>query len=361
MKIMKKSLLYLFMLVCSVSIFMSCSDDDDEVKYPIDTELAGGYVGNLSVNVGGNQMGTTENQKITISQSNKGTNQIALSLKNFTFLVNVGDIEVDPCTVKAIDGGYAFEGQQNLDLVQPLGNCPVSISGTVKGSNINIEIGVKVGALLNKNVKATFVGRKLTGSESSEAKITSFIIDDEAVVEQPVINEEAGTIVFAVNEEVESLKFTPIIEISEGATITPASGVVQDFSNNKKVTYTVTAEDGTVKVYTAFVEGTRKVLKYSFEEWKEDSKNDDLLPKNLWAGSAAGAGILGGTLLRKETREDGTYAAKLITFEYPSEPNKLIPKITAGSIFIGEFTMGPALTGDRLSCTKFGLDAEQLV
>lgn len=45
--------------------------------------------------------------------------------------------------------------------------------------------------------------RKLTGSESSEAKITSFIIDDEAVVEQPVINEEAGTIVFAVNEEVE--------------------------------------------------------------------------------------------------------------------------------------------------------------
>ena len=46
--------------------------------------------------------------------------------------VNVGDIEVDPCTVKAIDGGYAFEGQQNLDLVQPLGNCPVSISGTVK-------------------------------------------------------------------------------------------------------------------------------------------------------------------------------------------------------------------------------------
>ena len=135
---MKKSLLYLFMLVCSVSIFMSCSDDDDEVKYPIDTELAGGYVGNLSVNVDGNQMGTTENQKITISQSNKGTNQIALSLKNFTFLVNVGDIEVDPCTVKAIDGGYAFEGQQNLDLVQPLGNCPVSISGTVKGSNINI-------------------------------------------------------------------------------------------------------------------------------------------------------------------------------------------------------------------------------
>ncbi|UVP09245.1 PCMD domain-containing protein [Bacteroides ovatus] len=120
----------------------------------------------------------------------------------------------------------------------------------------------------------------------------------------------------------------------------------------------MTAEDGTVKVYTAFVEGTRKVLKYSFEDWKEGSKNDELLPKDLWAGSAAGAGILGGTLLRKETREDGTYAAKLITFEYPNEPNSLVPKITAGSIFIGKFDMMPALQGDRLSCTKFGLDAE---
>ncbi len=78
-----------------------------------------------------------------------------------------------------------------------------------------------------------------------------------------------------------SSKFTPIIEISEGATITPASGVEQDFSNNKKVTYTVMAEDGTVKVYTAFVEGTRSVLKYSFEEWKEGTKNDELLPKDL--------------------------------------------------------------------------------
>ena len=29
MKIMKKRLLYLFMLISSVSLFMSCSDDDD--------------------------------------------------------------------------------------------------------------------------------------------------------------------------------------------------------------------------------------------------------------------------------------------------------------------------------------------
>lgn len=269
---MKKSLLYLFMLVCSVSLFSSCGDDDDEVKYPIDTDLAGGYIGKLSVVVDGNQMGTTENQKIAIAQSNKGANQIALSLKNFTFLINVGDIEVDPCTVKAIDGGYSFEGRQNLDLVAPLGNCPISILGTVKGSNINIEIGVKVGAPLNQDVKATFVGTKLTGNESSEAKITGFTFDSDIVTEQPVIDDEKGTITFKVSKDAanEALILSPSITVSEKAVVTPASNVKQDFSNNKKVEYTVTAEDGTMKKYSVFISGTNKVVVYDFEDWTVD-------------------------------------------------------------------------------------------
>ena len=49
MKIMKKRLLYLFMLICSVSLFTSCGDDDDDVKYPVDSELAGAYKGTMDV------------------------------------------------------------------------------------------------------------------------------------------------------------------------------------------------------------------------------------------------------------------------------------------------------------------------
>lgn len=45
---MKKSLLYLFMFVCSVSLFSSCGDDD-EVIYPIDTDIAGNYKGTLDI------------------------------------------------------------------------------------------------------------------------------------------------------------------------------------------------------------------------------------------------------------------------------------------------------------------------
>ena len=43
----------------------------------------------------------------------------------------------------------------------------------------------------------------------------------------------------------------PIIIVSEKATVNPQSGVKTDFSNEVEVTYTVTAEDGTEKVYKA--------------------------------------------------------------------------------------------------------------
>ena len=45
---------------------------------------------------------------------------------------------------------------------------------------------------------------------------------------------------------------SPTIEVSPKATVSPASGAVQNFSDNKTVDYIVTAEDGkTTKKYTA--------------------------------------------------------------------------------------------------------------
>lgn len=378
---MKKSLLYLFMLVCSVSLFSSCGDDDDEVKYPIDTDLAGGYIGKLSIVVNGNQVGTTENQKIAIAQSNKGANQIALSLKNFTFLINVGDIEVDPCTVKAIDGGYSFEGQQNLDLVAPLGNCPISILGTVKGSNINIEIGVKVGASLNRDVKATFVGTKLTGNESSEAKITGFTFDSDIVTEQPVIDDEKGTITFKVSKDAanEALILSPSITVSEKAVVTPASNVKQDFSNNKKVEYTVTAEDGTMKKYSVFISGTNKVVVYDFEDWTVDETQTTpeyqypiavggwascnqavMFIKEFGAFAQPNPITYNGPFPINKTEEahGGNYAAELVSIDTTGSDNMLeqkVPKVTAGSIFLGTFVAINALK-DPMTTTLFGIE-----
>lgn len=376
---MKKKMLYLFMLVCSVSFFVSCSDDDD-VKLPIDTEVAGGYVGDLSVSVDGSPMGTTGNQRITISESTKGANQIALSLKDFTFLVNVGDINVDPCTVQAIDGGYSFKGQQNLDLVQPLGNCLVSIDGTMKGNNIHIEIGVKVSAL-NQDVKATFAGKKLTGNESSEAKITGFTFDSGVVTGQPVIDEENGTITFSVSEDAtdKDLILSPTITISEKAVVTPASGVKKDFSNNKKVEYTVTAQDGTSKKYNVFISGTNKVIVYDFEDWTVDKSQS--VPENQYAIANGGWASCNQAVLlikgfgafakpnpisytgpfpinKSEEAHGGSYAAEMISIDTTGSDDMLgqkVPKVTAGSLFLGEFNAFNALK-DPMTTTLFGVE-----
>jgi hypothetical protein len=100
-------------------------------------------------------------------------------------------------------------------------------------------------------------------SESSEKEITSFKfaeLDPEVV---GVINEEEKTITLTalciINEREKEITLTvpfdtdvtklkPIIGVSEGASVSPASGVKQDFTNS--VVYTVTAADESSVEYT---------------------------------------------------------------------------------------------------------------
>lgn len=48
----------------------------------------------------------------------------------------------------------------------------------------------------------------------------------------------------------------PTIEVSQGATVTPASGSAIDLSNGKSVTFTVVAENGTENTYTVSASGS---------------------------------------------------------------------------------------------------------
>lgn len=372
---MKKNLFYLFALICSMSLFTACSDDDNPgggggatLEEVITNDIAGNYKGDLAVTVDGNPMGEPLAQRISVAKS--GKDAITLSISNFSFMgvVNIESITLENCVLtEEANGSYSFTGTTELNVpleMMPGMNLTADVAGEgsfTTGNTTQIALNLDIAAVLGtiqQDVTVVYTGTRLTGNESSEALITNFAIDSELVSEAPVIDNEAGTITFKVLDSAESLVFAPTIEVSAGATVSPASGVEQDFSS--AVTYTVTAEDGTVKTYTVSVV-EQNVLTYSFEDWDDtDGNNDTLLPEEIWASSAAGAGILGGVLLERETNEDGTFAAKMISFEYPGEANALVPKITAGSIFIGEFDMMPAIMGDRLSCTKFGLPAADL-
>ncbi len=85
--------------------------------------------------------------------------------------------------------------------------------------------------------------------ESSEANITSFVF---AELDPSVTATIDGTNIMAelpTGTDVTAL--SPTIEVSDEATVAPASGEAQDFS--EPVTYTVTAEDGTTQEYTVTV------------------------------------------------------------------------------------------------------------
>lgn len=57
---------------------------------------------------------------------------------------------------------------------------------------------------------------------------------------------------YAKTEKDKLNSISPTIEVSKDATVSPATGVTQDFSNGKTVTYIVTAADATTKkTYTA--------------------------------------------------------------------------------------------------------------
>lgn len=83
---------------------------------------------------------------------------------------------------------------------------------------------------------------------SSEKAITSFTLG----LTPPVAGTITGNnIAVTVPSGTDVTALAPVIVVSEGASISPNSGVAQDFTS--PVTYTVTAEDGTTSAYTATV------------------------------------------------------------------------------------------------------------
>lgn len=85
----------------------------------------------------------------------------------------------------------------------------------------------------------------------NEKSILSFVIEGV----EGEINENAKTVTLTMPEDTDVTQLVPTIEVSEGATVNPASGEAQDFTT--PVTYTVTAQNGTTANYTVtvFVEG----------------------------------------------------------------------------------------------------------
>ncbi|MBD2755683.1 outer membrane protein assembly factor BamB family protein [Spirosoma validum] len=90
-----------------------------------------------------------------------------------------------------------------------------------------------------------------TTTKSSAKAITAFSFNSLSPAVTGTIDATAKTISATVASGTDVTKLVPTITVSDKATVSPVSGVTQDFS--KAVTYTVTAEDGSTQAYTVSV------------------------------------------------------------------------------------------------------------
>ena len=247
-----------------MSLFTACSDDDPDYTTVINEDIAGNYKGTLGVSINGQAVAKGIPQRITVSGAN--ATSINLSLTNFSFSgLQVGDVSLENCPMTQNGTSYDFTGTTELNITGLTAS--VNATGTIGNGNvsINMDIDAMLGTI-EQTVTVTYTGTKLNGTEGTGADITGFTFGEGIVSGDVTINE--NTITFNVLDGTDITNLTPTITVSEGATVTPASGVAQDFTN--PVTYTVVSEDyGTTKTYTVSVSG--RAIVYSFEDWTEGS------------------------------------------------------------------------------------------
>ena len=165
--------------------------------------------------------------------------------------------------------------------------------------------------------------------------------------------------------------------LTPGATITPANGSPQDFSQGP-VTYTVTSEDGQwTRTYSVdFQEAsTHSTYLFSFEHVAVDTFSNGCTyhvfyevaggeRRNIWASGNAGVGILHadwtpGDFPTHST--DNGYQGKgaSLTTQSTGEWGAAFGKpIAAGNLYLGKFNVNAVLT-NALKATEFGIATDR--
>ena len=346
--------------------------DNPDITYPIDEQLAGEYKGLLNITLGGEPVGSDIARNITVAKVDDET--VSLTLEDFSFMgIELGTIKVDSCRIVGSDipeYDYTLSGEQTLTL-NVIGEQHVTVDGGFADNTISLTISIDFNGT---PVDVTFDGTKLTGNESSEALITSFTFDASnsanAAVFGTTIDQDNRTVSVSMNPDTagawDLTALVPTIEVSQGATVTPASGSTIDLSNGKSVTFTVVAENGTENTYTVSASGS--IYFYDFETWEAGTMYDDILNPAGWAtcndavALIKNMGALGGITYTGEypvrpTDEGVEGKGAIIESVYTTGGSILgqkIPAVTSGTIFLGNFNAFAALT-NPMATTEFGI------
>lgn len=211
---------------------------------------------------------------------------------------------------------------------------------------------------------------------NAEADILYCILKNQSILQLP-----ADTLVAVGNNTNINIKvishdlaqLAPEFVLTEGATISPESGTVRDFSNGA-LEYVVTSQDGKWhKSYWLRFDVSGLVTKYSFENyklepnngkyyvWYEESSDGD---NDCWASGNAGFGLSRYSALPDEyptipyAQGYSGSCLKLVTRSTGSFGEMANRRLAAGNMFLGTFDVTFALT-NTLACTSFGIPFAQ--
>lgn len=183
------------------------------------------------------------------------------------------------------------------------------------------------------------------------------------------VKSDDDVLLFQVRSHTDITHMAPVFKLTEGATITPESGSVHDFSAGN-VKYVVTSQDGQWKrTYEVGFYTPVSVTEYDFENYELDAKyqkfyvwyeNDGNQRENIWATGNAGFFIANNS---KEASEyptvpdaNGIDGQCLLLRTLDTGPlGKMTGRpIAAGNMFLGKFNAELAMT-DALHATEMGV------
>lgn len=205
-----------------------------------------------------------------------------------------------------------------------------------------------------------------------EADILSFALPETIALTTAVIN--SNDISITVRKDADLTAVVPIIEITEGATITPAIGTPCDLT--KAMTYTVTSESGEYQKQYTVMATTYSFYAFDFEHWAPlDNKYKYETPLEYsmegervyyWDSGNKGIALYQQysdpslyPVHKTNVRISGDYAAEMVTLKGPGNILGVVNiPVAAGSLFTGHFNLANVIK-NPLSATEFGQSCDE--
>ncbi|KOH45386.1 DUF5018 domain-containing protein [Sunxiuqinia dokdonensis] len=173
--------------------------------------------------------------------------------------------------------------QENIKALTPQYTIPESTTSTPQsGVAQDFTNPVKYTVLSNDG----FTGKSyvVTITQLPQAIITSFKTGEDICSVTGIIDDEASAINLDFPAGADLSAITPIIETTEGSTLSPESGVAQDFSSGA-IDYTVTNLEGLTKTYSVVartITSSKKIAFISGADCIESISEPDTKAAALW-------------------------------------------------------------------------------